>query len=104
MRSRSGSQCRRSLEDVRCWDTRVSLLDVIKQIVLLSLANGLKCGLAGSLRIHQVTEDLGKVGPANAVLLLSQLCGFAVEVSLLRIQLVDGIAVKDALRVEVLVG
>ena len=52
------------------------------------------------MRRGQVGDHSGEIGSPFGVLLLCQLRGFGTEISLLRVELVEGVAVKHALLID----
>jgi len=60
--------------------------------------------LQGSLRSGQIADHVGQIRSSFGILLLRQLCGFGAQVSLLRGELVQCVAVKHALRRDIVVG
>ena len=84
-----------------CQSTK--LLDVIEQVGLLGLGHRFKRGLPRGLSTLQIADHLRQIGAADGLLLLRQLRSLTVQKGLLGIELIHGIAVENALRVDVLV-
>src|SRR5712691_1376843 len=80
------------------------LFNEIEQIGACRLTHCRERCLPGGFCVGQVAYHGSQVRPSNFVLLLRQLRSLAAEIGLLRIELVHGVPVKDALRTNVAVG
>src|ERR1039457_5985595 len=75
-----------------------NLLDVIEEIILRQLADGGQRGLSFDAGLGEVGGGGSEVHSAQRVLLLGTLKFGGIEVGGLRLGLVGGIAIKNALR------
>src|SRR5882724_3360254 len=73
------------------------LLQKIKKAQLRNAAYGSEGGVGGGLRVDEPAGGVGEVGGGEIVFLLAELQFGATEVGRLRLRLVEGIAVEDAL-------
>lgn len=82
-------------------DPSPPLLQILKQIRAFRLGDRFERCLEGSLGSGQITDHGGQVRLPDDALLLRQVRAIAAEVGLLRGELVQGIAVKRDLRIDI---
>src|SRR5258707_12312691 len=77
---------------------RSPLFQVTEEIILRELADGGECGLGVDLGSGEIGGGCSEIRAAKRVLLMGDLKLGGIEVSGLRLRLVRGIAIEDALR------